>query len=251
MHQIVAHERFPLLLQRVLELKSQMRGVPLSVDTAVLLGSTEQLRRKHGVQYIVPVGENPALDLCKLVLAPDCLACWIDAIGGWLDGTVIERSCNEFLAMLRDIHNTHAITTHAFELVQHHMVVGTTGGTVVRGVQQQQQQHPGKRGIRDTVAFANHKRRITSTLSQFVGSTYQAGSDSTEADDSNSSAPSHAPPAAKPTQSRSKAKFDPWQQDILLRWLIEHEDHPYPKPKDKEELAEKTQLTPVQIQNCT
>jgi len=36
----------------------------------------------------------------------------------------------------------------------------------------------------------------------------------------------------------------------LLRWLIDHEDHPYPKSKDKEELAEKTQLTPVQIQNC-
>lgn len=72
MHQIVAHERFPLLLQRVLELKSQMRGVPLSVDTAVLLGSTEQLRRKHGVQYIIPTGEDSALDLCKNVVARVC-----------------------------------------------------------------------------------------------------------------------------------------------------------------------------------
>lgn len=68
LQQIIAHERFPLLLQRVLELKSQMKGVPLSVDTATLLGNTEQLRRKHGVQYIIPVGENPALDLCTCMI---------------------------------------------------------------------------------------------------------------------------------------------------------------------------------------
>src|SRR3546814_13131433 len=68
----------------------------------------------------------------------------------------------------------------------------------------------------------------------------QPSSDSTEADDSASSA--QPAPMPSSTQSRSKAKFDPWQQDILLRWLIEHEDHPYPKPQDKEDLAAKTKI---------
>jgi len=44
-----------------------------------------------------------------------------------------------------------------------------------------------------------------------------------------------------------KGNFTDDIKSLLLRWLVDHLDHPYLEPKDKEDLAQKTGLEPKQI----
>jgi len=46
-------------------------------------------------------------------------------------------------------------------------------------------------------------------------------------------------------------KYAKWQTDILMNWMIEHKEHPFPNSQQIQELGDKTGLTHSQIVNWT
>lgn len=58
-----------------------------------------------------------------------------------------------------------------------------------------------------------------------------------------------APKKKKKHQKAIAIKYDKWQTDILMQWMIDHKDRPFPDNEQITELMKKTNLTSSQVVN--
>ena len=52
-------------------------------------------------------------------------------------------------------------------------------------------------------------------------------------------------------KNKAPPKFTKWQTDILIDWMIEHREHPFPTTEQIRSLAETLGLTETQVVNWT
>jgi hypothetical protein len=69
--------------------------------------------------------------------------------------------------------------------------------------------------------------------------------------DSNKKARRGSSSQSKKAKEAIAIKYSKWQTDVLMQWVIEHKDNPFPDPSDVHELMQKTNLTYSQIINWT